>query len=224
VTLPLSDRAAPIARGEWLLDPAVGATVLAALTPLFTGAVTVRWWREGALLFSPRVTIVDDATADARRDDEGTPSRRVTLVEEGVAQSRLSDLVSARRTGESPSGHGVRASYRTPPQASPRRLFLATDRGESPAELLARVRRGIFASALTAPPLIHLEENRYEVEFTGVAIIAGRAQVPVSTARASGRLSELLQRIRAVSTDRQFFAMPHPVGAPTLLVEHATFE
>jgi predicted Zn-dependent protease len=224
VTLPLSDRPAPLARGEWLLDPLIGATLLSALSPLFTGAATARWWRQGAPFLSPRLTIVDDATADARRDDEGTPTRRVTLVEEGSARSRLSDLVSARRAGEPSSGHGVRASFRTPPQAAPRRLFLATDRGESPADLLARVRRGIFASGLTAPPVIHLEEDRYELEFTGVAIIAGRAQAPVSAARASGRLSELLQRIGAISTDRQFFALPHLVGAPTLLVEHATFE
>jgi predicted Zn-dependent protease len=223
VTLPLADRGAPFDRGEWLLDPSVSAALLAALTPLFTGEARVRS-RSGYPVFSRRVQVVDDATADARFDGEGTPTRRVALVEEGSLRAALRDLAAARRTGEPSTGHGVRASYRTPPQLSPRRLFFASDRGEAPAELLSRVRRGIFAAAPTAPVLADLEADRFEVEFTGVAVIAGRAQAPVAAARASGRLSELLVRIAALGTDRQFFSHPHPVGAPTLLVERASFE
>ena len=223
VTLPLSDRPTPFDRGEWLLDPAVAAALLAALTPLFTGEARPRW-RSGAPVFSRRVHVVDDATADARFDGEGTPTRRVTLVEEGTLRDSLRDLSAARRTGEPSTGHGVRPSYRTPPHLAPRRIFFTPERGDSPAELLSRVRRGLFAAAATAPVLADLDEDRFEVEFTGVSVIAGRAQGPVAAARASGRLSELLQRITALGTDRQFFPHPHPVGAPTLLVERVSFE
>lgn len=223
VTLPLSDKPAPFDRGEWLLDPSVSASLLAALTPLFTGAAGLRW-RSGTAPFSRRVNVVDDATADARYDGEGTPSRRISLVEEGALRGPLNDLRAARATGQAPTGHGVRSSYRTPPAVAPRRIFFVPERADSAPDLLARVRRGIFAAAVTAPVVADFENDRYEVEFTGVAVIAGRAQGPVAAARASGRLSELLQRIVAASTDRQFFALPHPVGAPTLLIERASFE
>jgi predicted Zn-dependent protease len=86
------------------------------------------------------------------------------------------------------------------------------------------VRRGLFASALTAPVRVDLERDRFEVEFTGISIIAGRAQGPVAGARARGRLSQLLRRISGISTDRQFFPCPWPTGAPTLLVERADFD
>jgi len=40
----------------------------------------------------------------------------------------------------------------------------------------------------------------------------------------SGRISELLTRITQVATDRQFFPMPYPIGAPTVLVERVNFQ
>ena len=69
-----------------------------------------------------------------------------------------------------------------------------------------------------------LDADRYEIEFTGVALSAGRASEPVAGARVSGRISELLTRITQVATDRHFFPMPYPVGAPTVLVERVNFQ
>jgi hypothetical protein len=91
-------------------------------------------------------------------------------------------------------------------------------------DLLSSVSRGLFASALTAPVRIDLEADRYELEFTGVAIVAGRAQGPVAGARTRGRLSRLLQEIAGSATDIQFFPAPYPVGAPTLLIGRAQFD
>ena len=84
--------------------------------------------------------------------------------------------------------------------------------------------RGVFARALTAPVSVDLALDRYDVQFTGVALVAGRAAEPVAGARVRGRVSELLSRLAAIGTDLQFFPMPYPVGAPTVLVEKVTFE
>jgi predicted Zn-dependent protease len=222
-TLPLSDRGAPFARGEWLLDPSVGAALLAGLAPLFTAGGPPRWVSRSRFA-SEGVTIVDDAAADAAFDGEGVPTRRVVLVTEGRWRTRLHDLATAKRFGAKPTGHGVRPSYRTPPAVSPRRLFLETAAGTAPLGLLASVKRGLFAAAPTAPVQIDLEADRFALEFTGVTVVAGRAEGSIAGARATGRLSELLHRIAAVATDRQFFPMPYPVGAPTILVERATFD
>ena len=106
----------------------------------------------------------------------------------------------------------------------PRRLFFETASPVSPRELLTSVKRGLFASALTAPAQRDFDHDRYEIEFTGIAVVGGRAQGPVASARARGRISQLLRRIGGLSTDRQFFPMPYQVGAPTLLIERADFE
>lgn len=222
-TLPLSDRPAPVTRGEWLLDPSVAAALLAGIAPVFC-VRTLPKWVSRRQFAAPSVTIADDAIADASCDGEGTPSRRVVLVEKGGLRGRLHDLLSARKTGAKPTGHGVRPSYRTPPAVGPRRLFFETASGTAPLELLSSVKRGLFAAALTAPLRLDLEHDRYEAEFTGISIGAGRAQGPVANARARGQISQLLRRICGVATDGQFFPMPYPVGAPTLLIERAEFE
>ena len=222
-TLPLSDRPAPIERGELLLEPSVAAALLSRLASLFC-VKTLPKWVHRMELFSPAVTIVDDASADALYDGEGTPTRRVVVVEAGRFAARLQDLRSARASASAPTGHGVRSSYRVAPSAGARRLFFEAASPAPARELLASVRRGLFASALTAPARVDFERDRFELEFTGIAVIGGRAEGPVAGALARGRLSQLLRRMAAFSTDRQFFPMPYPVGAPTVLIERAEFE
>ncbi len=222
-TLPLSDKPTPVDRGEWLLEPSVGAALLSALAPLFCEDALPRWVHR-ADLFAPRVTIADDASADALYDGEGTQTRRVAIVEGGKLAARLHDLRSAQRTGAVSTGHGVRPSYRVPPAPGPRRIFFETDEPAPQRDLLARVRRGLFASALTAPARFDFERDRFEMEFTGIAVVGGRAQGPIAGARARGRISQLLRRIAGLAADRQFFPMPYPAGAPTLFVERADFD
>jgi predicted Zn-dependent protease len=222
-TLPLSERPTPVERGEWLLDVSVAAALLAGLAPLFSGDGHPPWAARAAIL-PAEISIVDDARADAPFDGEGTASRRVVLVEQGVARGRLHDLVSARMAGATSTGHGVRRSYRTPPARAARRLFFETPQPAASRDLLASVRRGLFASALTAPFSCDLENDRYEAQFTGIAVVAGRAVGPVAAARARGRLSELLRRVAAISPDPQFFPMPDLVGGATILIERASFD
>lgn len=222
-TLPLSDRSAPFPRGQWLLDPGVAAALLAALSPLFCARRPPRRAGTAGPTALP-YRIADDATRDAPFDGEGVPSRRVVVFEHGEWINRLEDLASAKRSGRRPTGHGVRSSFRTPPRAAPRRLFFEADPASPASGLLAQVKRGIFAAALTAPVRVDLERDRYEVEFTGFAVVNGRAQGEVGGARSSGRLSELLGRICGAADDLQFFARPFLVGSPTLLVERASFE
>jgi predicted Zn-dependent protease len=221
-TLPLSEKPSPFERGELLLDPSVSSALLAALAGLFTAAVPR--WVSRAQFASPAITIVDDATADTPCDGEGTKTRRVELVREGVLRGSLCDLSSAHRRRTPPTGHGVRPSYRTPPATRPRRLFFETASAVPPRELLEQVRRGLYASALVAPPRVELDADRYEIEFCGIAVVAGRAQGPVAGARCRGRISELLRRMTRLGSDRAFFPLPDLVGAPTILVERTSFE
>ncbi len=221
-TLPLSDRPTPFASGQWLLDPGVAAALLAALAPAFRARRPPR--RAGTGPASIPVRIADDATGDANYDGEGVPSRRIVLFEGGEWTGRLEDLRSSKRSGRQPTGHGVRSSFRTPPRAAPRRVFFEAPDPSPAAALLARVKRGLFASAVTAPVRVDFERDRYEIEFTGISVIDGRAQGEVGGATAAGRVTELLRRIAGAADDPAFFAMPFLVGSPTLLIDRASFE
>lgn len=222
-TLPLSDRPTPFSGGQWLLDPGVAAALLAALSPVFCARKPPRWAGGGRLPAIP-LRVADDAGSDAPFDGEGVATRRVVLLDSGEWIGRLEDLRSAKRSGHEPTGHGVRPSFRVAPRASPRRLVFESERLSPPAALLASVKRGLFAAALTAPVRVDLESGRYEVEFTGFSVVNGRAQGEVGGARSTGRLSELLRRVCGVAEDRQSFSMPFLVGSPTLLVERASFD
>jgi PmbA protein len=222
-TLPLADRASPFRSGQWLLDPSVAAALLAALAPSFCGRRPPRRGGAGKPASIP-LRIADDAASDSPYDGEGVSSRRVVLYERGEWIGRLEDLRSAKRSGRKPTGHGVRSSFRTPPRAGPRRLLFEHDAASSSAALLGGVQRGLFAAALTAPVRVDAASDRYEIEFSGISLVGGRAQAEVGAARSSGRLSELLRRVSAAADDRRFFALPFLVGSPTLLVERASFE
>ena len=221
--LPLSGRAAPFRTGQWLLEPAVAAAVLAAVAPAFCGGRGPSWLsRETAA--SPGVRIVDDAGAEAAWDGEGVATRRMLLVESGEVVARLYDLRSGKAAGRPSTGHGARPSFREPPRCEPRKIFFEGSQPAAAESLLSSVRRGLVARALTAPVRVDLAGDRYEVEFTGVSVIAGREQNPVAGARASGRISELLRRIEGVGSDLQFFPMPFLAGSGTVLVGRAAFD
>ena len=221
--LPLSGRAAPFRTGQWVLEPAVAAAVLAGVAPVFCAARGPSWLsRETAA--SPGVRIVDDAGAEAAWDGEGVATRRMLLVESGEVVARLYDLRSGKSAGRPSTGHGARPSFREPPRCEPRKIFFEGSQPAAAESLLSSVRRGLVARALTAPVRVDLAGDRYEVEFTGVSVIAGREQNPVAGARASGRISELLRRIEGVGSDLQFFPMPFLAGSGTVLVGRAAFD
>ena len=92
---------------------------------------------------------MDDAAPDAPFDGEGTRTRRVVVVADAARSAARSTIsLSARSARVRSTGHGVRRSYRTPPARAARRLFFETERPLAAKELLAAVRRGLFASAL----------------------------------------------------------------------------
>ena len=207
--LPASARATPFRTGQWLLEPPVAAALLAAVAPVFCGARAPSWLARSAAA-SPIVRIVDDAGTEADWDGEGVATRRMLLVESGELVARLHDLRSGKAAGRPSTGHGARPSFREPPRCGPRKIFFEGSRPAAAESLMSSIRRGLAARAVTAPIRVDLAADRYEVEFTGISVVAGREQGPVAGARASGRISELLRRIEGIGSDLQFFPMPFP--------------
>jgi TldD protein len=103
----------------------------------------------GTRIASDLVTIVDDGTLPGLRgslnvDDEGNPTQRTVLVEQGILRSYLHDRISAQHYGVSPTGSGRRQSFRHPPV--PRMRSTTMESGpHDPQEIIASVEKGIYA-------------------------------------------------------------------------------
>jgi TldD protein len=114
--------------------------------------------RKGASIFSDRigqrvapagVTIVDDGTNVRLRgsiaiDDEGTPTERTVLVDDGILRSYLHDRLSAAHYRLPSTGNGRRQSFRFPPLPRMRNTYLLNGTRD-PNEIIASVERGLYA-------------------------------------------------------------------------------
>lgn len=105
--------------------------------------------RLGQQITSPEVTIQDDGTLSRLRgslniDDEGTPARNTTLVENGILRSYLHDRISARHYGVERTGSGRRESFRHPPVPRMRNTFMLAG-PRDPQEIIASVDAGLYA-------------------------------------------------------------------------------
>jgi PmbA protein len=226
--LPLKGKACPFPRGELLLDPSVSAALLAATLPLFCGdthrmLLSRRYLDRNGRFSSEGVSLVDDPSVEGPFDAEGVPVRRKEVVSDGVFRTRLHDLGSSARSGESPTANAVRPSFRFPPRPGSALFTLEGRRSANAAELLASVTRGLYATALAAPARVDLENDAYRLEVEGWALQAGRVRSPVASATIRGRLSEFWKGIGGVGTDRRLFPLQSLVAAPTLFVTKATF-
>src|SRR5499427_6239297 len=105
--------------------------------------------RLGERVASDLVTVVDDDTIANRRgslnvDDEGMPTERNVLIENGILRGYMQDRLNARLTGQAPTGNGRRESYAHPPLPRMTNTFmLAGD--DDPADILRSVEHGLYA-------------------------------------------------------------------------------
>ena len=105
--------------------------------------------RIGEQVASPLCTIVDQGDLPGRRgsltvDDEGTPTGRTVLIENGILRGYMQDRHNARLSGAAPTGNGRRESYAHLPMPRMTNTFMLA--GESdPEEILASVDRGLYA-------------------------------------------------------------------------------
>jgi TldD protein len=103
----------------------------------------------GKRVAAPGVTVVDDGTLPDRRgsitiDDEGTPSSRTTLIEDGILVGYLQDRMNARLMGMAPTGNGRRQSYAHQPIPRMTNTFMESG-DKDPEEIISSVKKGLYA-------------------------------------------------------------------------------
>ncbi|HZZ94383.1 MAG TPA: metalloprotease TldD, partial [Usitatibacter sp.] len=103
----------------------------------------------GKRIASPGVTVIDDGTLPDRRgsltvDDEGTPTSRTVLIEDGVLVGFMQDRLNARLMGVTPTGNGRRQSYAHAPMPRMTNTYMLGGKHE-PEEILTSVKNGLYA-------------------------------------------------------------------------------
>jgi len=193
--------------------------------------------RLGERVAAPGVTVIDDGTLPGRRgslniDDEGTPTARTVLIEDGILKAYMQDRLNARLTGVEPTGNGRRESFAHAPMPRMTNTFLGPG-GEDPEAILARVDRGIWAKSFGGGQ-VDIVSGKFVFSCTEAwAVEKGRLTHPVKGATLIGNGPAVMQLIGAVGSDfaldpgigtcgKGGQSVPAGVGQPTVLVERLT--
>jgi TldD protein len=191
----------------------------------------------GQRVAAPGVTVVDDGAMDARRgsltiDDEGTPTERTVLIEDGILKGYMQDRLNARLMGVAPTGNGRRESYAHAPMPRMTNTFMLGGT-EDPGEILSRAKSGIYAKSfgggqvdITSGKFVFTCTEAYRIE-------NGRLGAPIKGATLIGNGPDVLTRVKAIGNDLMLDegvgtcgkagqSVPAGVGQPTLLIEGLT--
>ncbi|HCX67217.1 MAG TPA: metalloprotease TldD, partial [Rhodobiaceae bacterium] len=103
----------------------------------------------GSRVAAPGITVVDDGTLADRRgsltiDDEGTPTSRTVLIEDGILKGYMQDRLNARLMGMAATGNGRRESYAHQPMPRMTNTYMLSGNHE-PDEILSSVKKGLYA-------------------------------------------------------------------------------
>ena len=161
--------------------------------------------RVGTLVASPLVTAVDDGTVDnawgtLRIDDEGVPTRRNVLIEEGVLTGYMYDRLRARQDGRPPTGNGRRQSYQHIPLPRMTNTYILPGE-QTVAELIAATPRGLYAKRLGSGQVNPVTGDFVFAVTEGYLIESGRVTAPVRGATIIGNGPAALRMVDMVADD-----------------------
>ena len=179
------------------------------------------------------VTVLDDGTIPDRRgsitvDDEGTPSGKNVLIEDGILVGYLQDRQNARLMGVTPTGNGRRESFAHAPMPRMTNTFMLPG-SEDPAAILSGLRDGIYAVGFGGGQ-VDITNGKFVFSCTeAYRVKNGEVGEPIRGATLIGDGATALRQIRAVGNDlaldpgvgncgKQGQWVPVGVGQPTLLI------
>jgi TldD protein len=199
-------------------------------TSVFSGRI-------GEQVAAKGVTVIDDGTIENRRgtlsiDDEGTPTSRTVLIEDGILKGYMQDRQNARLMGMAPTGNGRRQSYGC--KVMPRMtntFMLAGD--HPPEEILASVKRGIYAVQFGGGQ-VDITSGKFVFSCTEAYLIEdGKIGAPIKGATLIGSGLDAMNKVTMIGTDMKLDSgigtcgkdgqsVPVGVGQPTIRIDGLT--
>jgi len=202
--------------------------------------------RKGSSTFSGRVgervaakgvTVIDDGTIPDRRgslniDDEGNPTQRTVLIDDGILVGYMQDSLNARLMGVAPTGNGRRESFAHLPL--PRMTNTAMLSGDKSAEEIIRsVKRGIYAVNFGGGQ-VDITNGKFVFSMSEAYLIEdGKVSYPIKGATLIGSGPEAMNQVSMIGDDMRLDpgvgtcgkdgqSVPVGVGQPTLRIDGLT--
>jgi len=202
--------------------------------------------RKGSSVFSGRigervaakgVTVVDDGTLPDRRgslnvDDEGNPTQRNVLIEDGILRGYMQDTLNARLMKTNVTGNGRRESFAHLPMPRMTNTCMLAGK-EDPQSIIASVKNGLYAANfgggqvdITSGKFVFSASEAYMIE-------NGKVTYPVKGATLIGNGPDALQRVKLIGDDlrldsgvgtcgKEGQSVPVGVGMPTIRLDGLT--
>jgi len=191
----------------------------------------------GQKVCSELVTIIDDGTVPNSRgsvaiDDEGTPTQRTVLIENGVLKNYMLDKLNAKLLNLESTGNGRRESYRHYPLPRMRNTFIDAGK-DDPSDLIKSIKFGIYAKSLGGGQVDIVSGNFVFEINEGYLIENGEITHQIRGANLIGNGPEVMRKVIGVGNDLEIEKgtgtcgkdgqyVPVGVGQPTILVSEMT--
>ncbi|WP_299772095.1 metalloprotease TldD [uncultured Tateyamaria sp.] len=187
----------------------------------------------GERIAAPGVTVLDDGTIPDRRgsitvDDEGTPSGKNTLIEDGILVGYMQDRQNARLMGVKATGNGRRQSYAHAPMPRMTNTYMLA--GDStPEDIVVDLKDGIYAVGFGGGQ-VDITNGKFVFSCTeAYRVENGKVGAPVKGATLIGDGATALKQIRGIGNDMALDPgmgncgkagqwVPVGVGQPTLMI------
>ena len=193
--------------------------------------------RIGERVASRGVTVVDDGTLPERRgslniDDEGNPTQRTVLIEDGILRGYIQDSLNARLMKVTPTGNGRRESFAHLPMPRMTNTYMLAG-AHDPEEIIRSVKSGLYASNFRGGQ-VDITNGKFVFGMAEAYLIEnGRITAPVKGATLIGNGPDALTRVTMVGNDmaldlgigtcgKDGQSVPVGVGQPTLRIEGLT--
>ena len=193
--------------------------------------------RIGQKVASEMVTVVDDGTIANRRgslnvDDEGTPTGRTVLIENGILRGYLQDRLNARLMGMEPTGNGRRESFAHPPLPRMTNTFMLAGQ-DDPDDIVRSVDHGLYAVSFGGGQ-VDITNGKFVFSASEAYLIEnGKVTRPVKGATLIGNGPDALTRVSRVGHDlaldegvgtcgKDGQSVPVGVGLPTIRLDGMT--
>ncbi len=193
--------------------------------------------RIGEQVAAPGVTVIDDGTLSGRRgsitvDDEGTPSARNVLIEDGILKGYMQDRMNARLMGVAATGNGRRESYAHQPMPRMTNTFMLSGDRE-PEEILATVKDGIYAVNFSGGQ-VDITSGKFVFNCTeAYRVQGGKVGAPLKNVALIGDGPTAMTRVSMIGNDfaldpgigvcgKAGQGVPVGVGQPTIKVDALT--
>lgn len=193
--------------------------------------------RIGERVAAPGVTVIDDGTLHGRRgsltvDDEGTPTSRTTLIEDGILKGYLQDRLNARLMGTHATGNGRRESFaHNPMPRMTNTMMLGGDK--DPEEILKSVKDGIYAVNFSGGQ-VDITSGKFVFNCTeAYRVKNGKVGAPIKNAALIGDGPSVMTQVSMIGNDfaldpgvgvcgKAGQGVPVGVGQPTIKIDRLT--